>query len=78
MSEDFAPPPWIPLAFAPADVPPSLLEADVDHVALSDRCDPLDAGFVLAGGVLAPLPGKVRLPHEDDEGLDEDDSDVRG
>jgi len=75
MSEDFVPPPWIPLAVPP---PPSLLDTDVEHAALVDRCDPLDAGFVLAGGVLAPLPGKVRLPHEDDEGLDEDDSDVRG
>ena len=73
MSDDLAPPPWVPLAFTPADAPPSLLEADVDHVALSDRPDPLDLGFVLAGGVLAPLPSRVRLPHEDDDELDEDE-----
>ena len=48
--------------------PPSLLSADADHVAHVDRQDPLDLGFVLLGGVLAPLPPRVRLPHEDDEG----------
>ncbi len=38
------------------------------HVLAVDRpADPLDCGFLLSGGVLAPLPGKVRLPHEDDE-----------
>ena len=47
---------------------PSLLEAAPDHVAHSDRQDPLDEGFLLVGGVLAPLPPRVRLPHEDDEG----------
>ena len=35
---------------------------------LDGRPDPLDLGFVLVGGVLAPLPRRVRLPHEDDEG----------
>jgi hypothetical protein len=58
--------------------PPSLLEADVDHVALSDRPDPLDGGFVLAAGLLAPLPSKVRLPHEDDEDAADDEDAVRG
>lgn len=47
---------------------PSLLAADPSHVAFDDRRDPLDLGFVLLGGVLAPLPPRVRLPHEDDEG----------
>ena len=47
---------------------PSLLDAAPDHVALSDRGDPLESGFLLIGGVLAPLPPRVRLPHEDDEG----------
>lgn len=48
--------------------PPSLLAAEPDHVAHSDRPDPLESGFLLIGGVLAPLPPRVRLPHEDDEG----------
>ena len=48
--------------------PPSLLEAPPEHVATSDRPDPLESGFLLLGGVLAPLPPRVRLPHEDDEG----------
>lgn len=75
MAEDLVLPPWVPLATAP---PPSLLDADADHVALSHRADPLDCGFVLAGGVLAPLPPRVRLPHEgdegDDDGLDADET----
>ena len=65
MAEELATPSWVPLA--PADLPPSLLAAEGDHVALSERPDPLDCGFVLAGGVLAPLPPRVRLPHEADE-----------
>lgn len=48
--------------------PPSLLDAEPDHIAHSDRPDPLESGFLLLGGVLAPLPPRVRLPHEDDEG----------
>ena len=51
--------------------PPSLLEAEPGHVAHighDGRPDPLNLGFVLVGGVLAPLPRRVRLPHEDDEG----------
>ena len=64
------------LVFAlPADLtpPPSLLSADPEHVASygadgEDRPDPLQGGFLLAGGVLAPLPPRVRLPHEDDQG----------
>lgn len=50
--------------------PPSLLVADADHVAhvSPDRRDPLDLGFVVLGGVLATIPPRVRLPHEDDEG----------
>jgi hypothetical protein len=64
VSDDLAPPPWTPAQAAP---PPSLLDADVEHVAISDRPDPLSNGFLLAGGVLAILPTRVRLPHEDDE-----------
>ena len=45
--------------------PPVALEKHV--LAVEHRDDPLDCGFLLAGGVLAPLPAKVRLPHEDDE-----------
>ncbi len=48
--------------------PPSLLEAPPEHVAQSDRPDPLQNGFLLVGGVLEPPPPRVRLPHEDDEG----------
>ena len=47
---------------------PSLLAADPSHQAFDDRRDPLDLGFVVLGGVLAPLPSRVRLPHEDDDG----------
>lgn len=75
MSDDLAPPPpWLQFAASP---PPSLLDADVDHVALSDRGDPLEAGFLLAAGVLAPLPPRVRLPHEDDDEPDDDEDPVR-
>ena len=45
--------------------PPAVLDTHV--LAVEHREDPLDCGFLLAGGVLAPLPAKVRLPHEDDE-----------
>lgn len=48
--------------------PPSLLQAEPEHVSYDDRRDPLEHGFLLLGGVLAPLPPRVRLPHEDDEG----------
>lgn len=53
--------------------PPSLLVAAPEHVAAydidhRDRPDPLDGGFFLVGGVLAPLPPRIRLPHEDDAG----------
>lgn len=47
---------------------PSLLAADPGHIAYDDRPDPLQSGFLLVAGVLAPLPPRVRLPHEDDEG----------
>lgn len=76
MSDDLVQPLWDGASLA-APPPPSLLEADVEHVALSQRRDPLDAGFVLAGGVLAPLPPKVRLPHEDDDEIDDDADPVR-
>ncbi len=69
MSEDAG------FAFALPDFtsPPSLLVAAPEHVAAydidhGDRPDPLDGGFFLVGGVLAPLPPRIRLPHEDDEG----------
>lgn len=57
--------------------PPSLLQAPPEHVALSERGDPLCGGFLLAGGVLAPLPPKVRLPHEDDDDATEGEDAVR-
>lgn len=66
MSEDAGYPLGVPaVQLAPL---PSLLEAAPEHVALSDRPDPLDDGFLLIAGVLAPLPPRIRLPHEDDEG----------
>ena len=62
MEELFALPP----AFGTPEAPP--LDVPPDHIALDTRGpDPLDGGFVLSGGVLAPLPAKVRLPHEDDD-----------
>lgn len=42
--------------------------ADQHALAVERPADPLDCGFLLSGGLLAPLPAKVRLPHEDDEG----------
>ena len=44
--------------------------ADPHHLAVERPVDPLDCGFLLAGGVLAVLPPKVRLPEpeEDDAG----------
>lgn len=65
MSDDAGIVTALPAVQAP---PPSLLQAPPEHVALSDRPDPLEGGFLLVGGVLAPLPPRVRLPHEDDEG----------
>ncbi|MCW2621725.1 MAG: hypothetical protein JWL64_1327 [Frankiales bacterium] len=49
--------------------PPPLLEHDGSSLVLDDGGprDPLEAGFLLVGGVLAPLPRRVRLPHEDDD-----------
>ena len=40
--------------------------ADGHVLAVERPADPLDCGFLLAGGVLAPLPAKVRLPHDED------------
>lgn len=65
MSDDAGLVSALPAVVAP---PPSLITAPPEHVALSDRPDPLEGGFLLVGGVLAPLPPRVRLPHEDDEG----------
>ena len=45
--------------------PPAALDPHV--LAVEVPADALDGGFLLAGGVLAPLPAKVRLPHEEDE-----------
>ena len=52
--------------------PRSLVDEEAVSLAVDRGPDPLEAGFVLAGGLLAPLPPKVRLPHEDDEADDED------
>ncbi|MCY7366091.1 MAG: hypothetical protein LH469_12385 [Frankiaceae bacterium] len=65
MSEDAGFLTALPAADPP---PPSLLTAPPEHVAHDDRPYPLQSGFLLVGGILAPLPPRVRLPHEDDEG----------
>ena len=59
--DEIAPPP----AYVAA--PPAL---DTHVRAVERRDDPLDLGFVLCDGLLAPLPAKVRLPHEDEEELE--------
>lgn len=49
---------------------PPLPEHDGNHIVLdggSGPLDPLQAGFLLVGGVLAPIPKRVRLPHEADD-----------
>lgn len=65
MGEDLVPSPWtfdVVQAMPPVEVPP-------EHIAPARERgpDPLEGGFLLAGGVLAPLPARIRLPHEDDE-----------
>ncbi len=57
-------------ALPPVEVPP-------EHIAPAQERgpDPLECGFLLVGGVLAPLPSKIRLPHEDDE--DDEEPGVR-
>lgn len=56
----------LPTPLRSVEAPP--LEVPPDHIAIDQRGpDPLDNGFVLSGGVLAPLPAKVRLPHEEEE-----------
>lgn len=48
--------------------PPPLLEHDGNHIVLDGGApDPLEAGFLLVAGVLAPVPRRVRLPHEDED-----------
>lgn len=62
-----------PLSFT---LPPALASDGHEIVAEDRGPDPLDMGFLLLGGVLAPLPRRVRLPHEpddDDEAEDEAD-----
>lgn len=69
MGEDLVPSPWtfdVVQAMPPVEVPP-------EHIAPAEERgpDPLECGFLLVGGVLAPLPGRIRLPHEaDDEDAD--------
>lgn len=53
-----------------APLPPAYVGPPADGrtvLAVERPTDPLDCGFLLSGGVLAPLPAKVRLPHEDDD-----------
>jgi hypothetical protein len=65
MSDDLAPPIWTG-EVAPA---PLFAAPPPEHVlVLGDRGpDPLEHGFDLTGEHVAPLPPKVRLPHEDDD-----------
>jgi hypothetical protein len=65
MAEDLVAHPWTFDKGQP--VPRSVVDEEAVTLAVEGRPDPLDEGFVLAGGVLATLPTKVRLPHEDDE-----------
>ncbi len=45
------------------------VEHDGNHIVLDGGApDPLNDGFVLTGGMLAVLPKKVRLTHEDEHG----------
>ncbi len=71
MAEDLVQHPWTYDKGSP--VPRSVVDEDAVTLAVERPPDPLDDGFLLAGGVLAPLPPKVRLPHEDDEEEGEDD-----
>ena len=48
-------------------LPRSVVDDEAVALAVDRGPDPLESGFVLAGGLLAPLPPKVRLPHEDDD-----------
>jgi hypothetical protein len=59
--DEIAPPPVLVAG------PPAL---DTHVLAVERRDDPLDLGFLLCDGLLAPLPAKVRLPHEEEEELD--------
>jgi hypothetical protein len=65
MTEDLVQHPWTFDKGQP--VPRAVVDEEAVTLAVERQPDPLDDGFVLAGGVLAPLPPKVRLPHEDDE-----------
>jgi hypothetical protein len=56
--DEIAPPP------TPVAAPPAV---DTHVLSVERRDDPLELGFVLCDGLLAPLPAKVRLPHEDEE-----------
>ena len=60
------------VALPPSYVGPPV-PADGHVLAVERPADPLDCGFLLAGGVLAPLPAKVRLPHDEDAEDGEDD-----
>ncbi|HVM26079.1 MAG TPA: hypothetical protein VM433_00195 [Mycobacteriales bacterium] len=65
MSEHLVQHPWTVDTTQPE--PRSVVDEEAVSLAVDRGPDPLDHGFVLAAGVLAPLPPKVRLPHEDDD-----------
>ncbi len=62
MAEYALPPMYAP----PASVPPPPVP-DTHVLAVERPADPLDCGFLLAGGELAVLPPKVRLPAPGDD-----------
>ena len=56
----------LPATILAPEAPP--LPVPAEHVAIDTRGpDPLDCGFSVSNGLLAPLPAKIRLPHEDDD-----------
>ena len=46
-------------------LPPPVVSDAHEVVLAGGGPDPLRDGFLLVGGVLAPIPARVRLPHED-------------
>jgi hypothetical protein len=65
VAEDLVQHPWTVDKTQP--VPRSVVDDEAVALAVDRGPDPLDGGFVVTDGVLAPLPPKVRLPHEDDD-----------
>lgn len=57
---------------------PPALEHDGNHIVLNGgEPDPLRDGFVLVGGMLAVMPKKVAITHEDADGRTHEDDEPR-